>query len=176
MRKISTLLTGLFFFIATAGFAQLGGTHNYLDTSYISPRNLNQQQDFLNNSNNFPAKPRDMWQLGVFVGLPYVDGDAAMAIKGAGSGIMSYAWGGGISLRKAIGYVVSLRGSLAYYNMLGLEYERNRNFNNHPVLMQNYLTTQSGYVHNHHTKAFVPSLEALIQMVMAYLTTKTRNC
>ena len=52
-----------------------------------------------------------MWQLGVFVGFPYVDGDCPMAIKGAGSGISSYAWGGGVSLRKAIGYVVSLRGS-----------------------------------------------------------------
>jgi outer membrane protein OmpA-like peptidoglycan-associated protein len=163
MRKIFTLLACFLFFIQ-CGFAQLGGTHNYLDTSYIAPRNLSQQQDFLNNNTNFPAKPRDMWQLGVFVGLPWVDGDCPMAVHGAGSGIGSYAWGGGVSIRKAIGYVVSIRGSLAYYNMIGLDYQRNRNFNNHPFITQNYLTAPRGYVHNHHTTAIVPSIEALVSL------------
>lgn len=83
MRKIFTLLAVLLL-IVPGVFAQLGGTHNYLDTSYIAPRNLSQQSEFLNNNTSFPAKPRDMWQLGVFVGLPYVDGDAPMAVKGAG--------------------------------------------------------------------------------------------
>jgi len=163
MRKVFTLLV-IFCFLASQNFAQLGGTHNYLDTSYIAPRNLSQQQDFLNNNSNFPAKPRDMWQLGVFVGLPFVDGDGPMAVKGAGSGLGSIAWGGGISLRKAIGYVVSIRGSLAYYNMLGLDYQRNRNYNNHPFIEQNYLTSARGYIHNYHTTAIVPSVEALVSL------------
>ncbi len=119
MRKILLLIAVTV--ISATSFGQLGGTHNYLDTSYISPRNLSQQSDFLNNNSNFPAKPRDMWQLGVFIGFPYVDGDAPQALHGLGSGISSYAWGAGVSVRKAIGYVVSLRGSLAYYNMVGLD-------------------------------------------------------
>ncbi len=167
MRKIFTLLTAIVLFVSGVS-AQLGGTHNYLDSSYISPRDLAQQQDFLNNNSNFPAKPRDMWQLGVFLGFPYVDGDCPAAIKGAGSGISSYAWGGGLSLRKAIGYVVSLRGSLGYYNMLGLDYQFNRNFNNtggratDPLMR--YLASPKGYIHNYHTTAIVPSLEALISL------------
>src|SRR5687767_11351941 len=92
-------------------FSQLGGTHNYLDTTYIAPRNLAQQGEFMNNTHNFPAKPRDMWQLGVFLGFPWVDGDCPTAIKGPGEGISSYAYGGGLSLRKAIGYVISIRAS-----------------------------------------------------------------
>lgn len=163
MRKIFTLLSGLFVF-TFIGSAQLGGTHNYLDTSYIAPRNLAQQSDFLNNNTGFPAKPRDMWQLGVFFGLPYLDADCPMAFKGAGSGISSYAWGGGVSLRKAIGYVVSLRASIAYYNMLGLDYQRNRNFNNHPFIQQNYLNQPGGYVHNYHSTAIIPALEALVSL------------
>lgn len=163
MRKVYTLLACVLFLLQN-GFAQLGGTHNYLDTSYIAPRNLSQQQDFLNNNTNFPAKPRDMWQLGVFVGMPWVDGDCPLAFKGAGSGVSSYAWGGGVSIRKAIGYVVSVRASLAYYNMLGLDYQRNRNFNNHPFILQNYLTAPRGYIHNFHTTAIVPSLEALVSL------------
>jgi len=160
MRNIFTYLA---FLLCTIGAkAQLGGTHNYLDTSYIAPRNLSKQQDFLNNSTNFPSKPRDMWQVGVFVGLPYIDGDAPMAVKGPGSGIGSYAYGIGASVRKAIGYVVSIRGSLAYYNMLGLDYQRNRNFNNHPEIQRLYGSAPRGYFHNHRTQAIVPSLEALI--------------
>ena len=163
MRKVYALLAVLVMFFSGV-HAQLGGTHNYLDSSYIAPRDLAQQQDFLNNSSNFPAKPRDMWQLGVFIGFPYVDGDCPAAFKGPGSGISSYSWGVGASLRKAIGYVVSLRGSLGYYNMLGMDYQRNRNFNNHPFIEQKYLLAQRGYIHNFQTTAIVPSLEALISL------------
>jgi outer membrane protein OmpA-like peptidoglycan-associated protein len=145
-------------------FAQLGGTHNYLDTTYIAPRNLSQQTEFMNNTHGFPAKPRDMWQMGIFVGFPYVDGDVPPAIKGPGEGFSSYAYGGGLSLRKAVGYVLSIRASLAYYHMLGLDYQRNRNYNNHPRIQQLYLNAPRGYIHNHQTKTFVPSLEALISL------------
>ncbi len=162
MRKILLLIAVTV--ISATSFGQLGGTHNYLDTSYISPRNLAQQSDFLNNNSNFPAKPRDMWQLGVFIGFPYVDGDAPQALHGLGSGISSYAWGAGVSVRKAIGYVVSLRGSLAYYNMVGLDYQPNRNFNNHPLIQSTYQNAARGYVHNYHTTSVVGSLEALISL------------
>ncbi len=163
----STKLLLLYCFVVLLSFgssAQLGGTHNYLDTAYIAPRNISQQNDFLNNNHNFPAKPRDMWQLGIFVGLPWVDGDAPLAVKGSGSGFSNFASGFGLSLRKAIGYVVSIRGSLAYYNMLGMDYQRNRNFNNHPTIQQLYLTAPRGYIHNFRTTAFVPSLEALVSL------------
>ena len=161
--KILPLLS-IIVLLSFGSSAQLGGTHNYLDTAYISPRNISQQNDFLNNNHNFPAKPRDMWQLGIFVGLPWVDGDAPLAVKGSGSGMSNYASGFGLSLRKAIGYVVSIRGSLAYYNMLGLDYQRNRNFNNHPTIQQLYLTAPRGYIHSFRTTAFVPSLEALVSL------------
>lgn len=172
MRKVYALSAFLVLFFSAAQ-AQLGGTHNYLDSSYIAPRDLAQQQDFLNNNSNFPAKPRDMWQLGVFAGFPYVDGDCPAAFQGAGKGLSSKAWGVGASLRKAIGYVVSVRGSLAYYNMVGLDYQRNRNFNNFDdgsttprnLLTQRYLNSgQRGYFHNFNTKAIVPSLEALVSL------------
>ncbi len=162
MRKIFLIIAATI--LAANGFAQLGGTHNYLDTSYISPRNSGQQSDFLNNNSSFPAKPRDMWQLGAFIGFPYVDGDCPAAFHGLGKGLTSYGWGGGLSLRKAIGYVVSIRGSAAYYNMVGLDYQPNRNFNNHPVIQSTYQNLPRGYVHNFQTKAFVGSLEALISL------------
>ncbi len=162
MRKIFTLLAAILIFVTSAN-SQMGGTHNYLDSSYISPRDLNQQQDFLNNNSNFPAKPRDMWQLGVFLGYPYIDGDCPSAFHGVGSGIGTYSWGGGVSIRKAIGYVVSLRASMAYYNMMGLQYQKNRNFNNSPVILANYQAIGT-YVHNYQSSAIVSSIEALISL------------
>src|SRR5947209_1794531 len=110
-----TLLLIVLTLFCLSGFTQLGGTHNYLDTTYIAPRNLAQQNEFMNNTQNFPAKPRDMWQLGVFAGFPWIDGDCPTAIRGAGSGINSYAYGVGLSLRKALGYVLSVRASGSYY-------------------------------------------------------------
>ena len=164
MRKIFILIVAIC--LASNGFAQLGGTHNYLDTSYISPRNSAQQSDFLNNSSSFPAKPRDMWQLGAFIGFPYVDGDCPAAFRGLGKGLGSYAWGGGLSLRKAIGYVVSLRGSAAYYNMVGLDYKFNKDLNNIPREVRSQYQSQSPaqYIANYHTQAYVGSLEALISL------------
>ena len=105
----STKLLLLLCFVVLLSFgssAQLGGTHNYLDTAYIAPRNISQQNDFLNNNHNFPAKPRDMWQLGIFVGLPWVDGDAPLAVKGSGSGFSNFA--SGLGFLALVGYFLSI--------------------------------------------------------------------
>lgn len=159
----------------SSGLAQLGGTHNYSDTSYIAPRDMNQQGDFLNNKGSFPAKPRDQYQVGFFAGYPYVDGDCPTALKGAGKGIGSYTHGFGVHVRKAMGYVMSVRTSFAYYNMLGLDYQPNANFNNSPRIVDLYSNTPKGYVHNHRTRAFVPSIEAMISLNNIMFHTKQQR-
>ncbi|MCW3463275.1 OmpA family protein [Chitinophaga nivalis] len=58
-----------------------------------------QQNNFLNHQSNFPAKPRDMWELGFHGGLHLISGTIP-AQPG---------FGGGISLRKSLGHVFSLR-------------------------------------------------------------------
>ncbi len=139
---------------ATGSWAQLGGTHNYMDSSYIPARKMSQQNEWRNNSKdqNFPARPRDMWQVGVTAGLFMIDGDVP-ALPG---------WNAGFSIRKAIGYVVSLRGSLTYGETKGLDYRPNRNIANSPVIAANY--PNSNYVANFKTQAFTPTLEALISL------------
>lgn len=176
MLKTKNILLTVFLLAFTFPvFAQLGGVHNYSDTAYISPRDMKQQDDFLSSKGNFPSKPRDQWQFGVFVGLPYVDGDCPMAIRGLGKGLQSYSYGFGVSIRKAMGYVISLRGSFAYYNMLGLDYQPNSNFNNSPTIMNLYQTAPRGYIHNHRTMAFVPSLEALVSLSNIMFHTKQKR-
>ena len=153
----------------------MGGVHNYSDTSYISPRDMSQQSDFLSNKGNFPSKPRDQYQFGVFVGYPYVDGDCPTALKGVGNGPQSYSYGFGVHVRKAMGYVFSVRTSLAYYNMVGLDYQPNGNLNNSPKILQLYANAPKGYVHNFRTMAFVPSIEGLVSLSNIMFHTKQKR-
>ena len=147
---------------ASGAWAQLGGVHNYMDSSYIPASRLAQQNEWKNNSTsqNFPARPRDMWQLGVYGGLFMVDGDCP-ALPG---------WNVGVSMRKAIGYVLSLRGSISYGQDKGLDYRKNPNLANHPALgvyrnpspASPNGTGPGFYVHNFKNTTINPSLDLLI--------------
>jgi len=145
-------------------FSQLGGVHDYRDTAYIAPRKMAQEQSFLDNKDGFPAKPRNKWQLGFYLGFPHIDGDCPAVLRGAGSGIGSYSYGFGAEARKAIGYTVSARLSFSYYHMMGLDYKPNSNINNSRVIQALYATAPRGYVHNYKTQALAPALEMLISI------------
>lgn len=140
---------------ASFGWAQLGGVHNYMDSSYVSSRNMAQQNEWKNNSKNqnFPARPRDMWQLGILGGLFMVNGDVP-ALPG---------WNAGLSIRKALGYAVSLRGSITYGEAKGLDYRPSSFLNNNPALSV-YAATSGFYVPNFKTTAITPSLDAIISL------------
>ena len=145
---------------ASGAWAQLAGTHNYMDSSYIPARRMAQQNEWRNNSKdqNFPARPRDMWQLGVTAGMFVLNSDCP-ALPG---------YDFGLSVRKALGYVLSLRGSVVYGQTKGLDYRKNGNLGNNAVLSR-YATTASPaglgyYVHNYKTTAIIPSLDALISL------------
>ena len=161
LKKFPYSLSSLFSCVGEL-IAQLGGTHDYLDTAYIAPRKMAEQIDFLKNKSNFPVKPRDMWQFGFYIGMPYVDGDCPWTTRGAGTDLGSYAIGLGAYARKAIGYAFSVRGSFSYFNMLGLDYKANFDFANHPLIQQLYGNAPDGYVHNYRSRAFIPSIEGIV--------------
>jgi len=77
-----------------------------------------QHSEFMNNQYPYPAKPRDMWELGLSLGYAFWKGDLA-ARPG---------FGGGISLRKSLGHVLSLRGQYNGMFTYGYDY-RPRNPN-----------------------------------------------
>lgn len=148
----------------SGAWAQLGGVHNYMDSSYIPASRMAQQNEWKNNSKaqNFPARPRDMWQLGITGGLFMVDGDCP-ALPG---------WNIGVSVRKALGYVLSLRGSITYGQDKGLDYRKNSNLDNNSVLSVYRPTWDGGtniatggnsyYVANYKNTTINPSLDLLI--------------
>ena len=104
-KKYKSLLGVLFLFLSTGAFAQVGGKGSVYDSSVIPAKRLPQQNEFWNGSYNFPAKPRNMWEVGVSGGMFSVSGDVSAKLPTIGFDA---------HVRKAFGYVFSLR--LQYLN------------------------------------------------------------
>src|SRR5438046_8405124 len=96
--KKYTLLAGLFCLLVSFAFSQ-AQIRSYEDSSVIPSKRMPQHTEFLNGTYNFPAKPRNQWEVGVKVGTFNVSGDVPNRL-----GI-----GGGLHVRKAFGYVFSMR-------------------------------------------------------------------
>lgn len=100
-KKISLLIAVL---LCTSGvFAQnTQNTSGYdvMDSSVITNKRMPQQNEFWNHNYNFPAKPRNMWEIGVSGGAFNVVGDVPTVFP---------TFGFGVHVRKAFGYIFSLR-------------------------------------------------------------------
>src|SRR6187549_1434343 len=93
-------LLGIFFLLLSTGLsAQIGGKGSVYDSSVISAKRMPQQNEFWNGSYNFPAKPRNMWEVGVSVGNFSVSGDVPAKLPSIGFAA---------HVRKAFGYVFSM--------------------------------------------------------------------
>ncbi len=103
--KKYTLLLGLFALIASVAFAQKGGGYDVSDSTVIPSKRKPQHNEFWNNTYDFPAKPRNMWEVGVSGGMTTISGDVPAVLP---------TFGFAAHVRKAFGYVFSLR--LQYVN------------------------------------------------------------
>lgn len=83
-----------------------------------------QQQAYLNNQYYFPAKPRDAWELGINTGFAFVSGDVAPLTTAKG---MFQNVGVGVTLRKALSYMFSLRFGYNYFCTTGRNWEPDAN-------------------------------------------------
>ncbi len=84
----------------------------YYDSSEIPKRRMPQHTDFLKGVYNFPAKPRNQWEIGVKIGAFQVSGDIPAQFFTFPNL--------GIHVRKAFGYIFSMR--LEYINAVGKGY------------------------------------------------------
>lgn len=105
-------------------FAQVGGKGSVYDSSVIPAKRMPQQNEFWNSTYNFPAKPRNMWEVGVSGGMFTVSGDVSAKLP-------TFGFAGHV--RKAFGYVFSLR--LQYLNATGkgLNWLASENFGKNPA-------------------------------------------
>jgi hypothetical protein len=148
------LLLGVITLLTSAAYAQpQGGGSGYsvFDSSVISSKSMPQQNEFWNNTYNFPAKPRNMWEVGVSVGALTVSGDVPARFPTLGFSA---------HVRKAFGYIFSLR--LQYVNgtAKGLNWQPASNFKFNPAWVRAGGST--GIVYNPlHRSAYTGTLQGL---------------
>lgn len=109
--------------VAEKGTAYRGQSYNILDTNYIPSYRRDQHRKFLNSEYNFPAKPRNMWEVGVGTGLYNVSGDVPtlMLWQKGGYGFHAH-------VRKAWGYIFSTRLQYIYGIAKGLQWQQSENY------------------------------------------------
>jgi len=119
------LILGFIILMSSTAFAQKGAGYSVYDSSVIPARRLPQQNEFLNNTYSFPAKPRNMVEVGVTAGNMAINGDVYSRLPRLGFGA---------HIRKAFGYVFSLR--LEYTNGTpeGLNWQPSYNYAKNPAL------------------------------------------
>jgi hypothetical protein len=95
------LLAGLFCLIMSVTFGQrVGSSYDVKDSSLIPSKRMPLHSQFLEGSYNFPAKPRNQWEVGFGVGAFSISGDLPAKFPTPGFSL---------HVRKAFGYVFSLR-------------------------------------------------------------------
>src|SRR6476619_6042125 len=112
------LVLGIFSLSVFSSQAQ-SGTYDVYDSSVISPKKMAQQNEFWNNTYSFPAKQRNQWEIGISGGSFSVSGDVPS---------LNPTLGGSVHIRKALGYVFSLRAQYTYGIAKGLAWIGSENF------------------------------------------------
>jgi len=127
-------LLGLAALPATLGLqAQVtSGGYNWRDSAVIPASRAAQQNEFMNNQYDFPAKPRSMWEVGVKVGEFHINGDVSPVPN----------FGFGAHVRKSLGYTLSLRAEYSHGVGKGLNWKNSQNYR------YNTAWVNTGYIPN----------------------------
>lgn len=95
-------------------------TEEYKD--YVSKKRQDQHDKFLDGKYNYPARPRDKWEIGINAGLLMVSGDVKTGfLDWSAGGNFHPKLGFGGHIRRSFGYVFSLRANF----MAGTTWGRN---------------------------------------------------
>jgi len=113
------LLLVAFASVSTTTFSQTGSGYSIFDSSVISAKQMPQQNEFWNNTYNFPAKPRNMWEFGASIANIAISGDIPARIPSLGFEA---------HIRKAMGYVFSLRLQYAAGIAKGMNWNASQNY------------------------------------------------
>ncbi len=113
-KKYTSLFVVLCLMISATFAQEEQSGYNYQDSSVVPAKRLPQHTEFMANNYAYPAKPRNQWELGLKVGAFSVAGDVRTRFPG---------FGAGLHVRKALGYVFSLRGEVGYGTTKGLNFQ-----------------------------------------------------
>ena len=127
----------LFLLLSIGASAQVGGAGSVYDSSVISKKKMNQQNRFWEGSYNFPAKPRNMWEIGASIGMFTVSSDVS---------VTPFTFPNfEAHIRKAFGYVFSVRVQYLNAKGQGMNYLSSENFNKNPAWNRNIPTVGRRY-------------------------------
>ncbi len=117
--------------LASSGFSQrVGASYDVKDSSLVPGKRMPQHTEFLNGTYNFPAKPRNQWEIGIKGGLFNISGDVPTRL---------FSPGFGLHVRKAFGYIFSMRLEYLYGIGKGLHWLQAENYG------KNSAWTNNGY-------------------------------
>jgi outer membrane protein OmpA-like peptidoglycan-associated protein len=154
-KKLSAL-AGIFIMSISGLFAQIGTSYDVKDSSLIRRSDLPQHNEFLNNAYPFPAKPRNQWEIGVKGGLFNVSGDVRSIVPTGGFGF---------HVRKALGYVFSIRGEYTWGRGRGLNFAPSASYRRNPAWVDNgYRPGVDRVFYNYKTTINEASLQGVVTL------------
>jgi len=124
------LLLGLITLLSTTTFAQEGSGYSIYDSTVISAKSMPQQNEFWNNTYSYPAKPRNMWEVGAKLGALTISGDVKSRFPTMGFGLHA---------RKAFGYLFSLRVEYVNGTAKGTNWQNSLNYAKNPAWVSSTL-------------------------------------
>jgi outer membrane protein OmpA-like peptidoglycan-associated protein len=127
-KKYKLLLIGILSLMSFGAFAQDTGVYNIYDSSVIPSKGVAQQNEFMNNTYDFPAKPRSEVEFGISGGMFSISSDVAAKLPTIGFSA---------HIRKALGYVFSLRLQYVYGVAKGQNWKGSDGFRNNPAWISN---------------------------------------
>jgi outer membrane protein OmpA-like peptidoglycan-associated protein len=118
--KKYSLLAVLFCLTVSSAFSQrVGSSYDVKDSSLIPSKRMPLHSQFLEGSYNFPAKPRNQWEVGIAGGMFTVSGDLPARVPTPAFSL---------HVRKAFGYVFSVRLQYLYGIGKGLSWLQSENY------------------------------------------------
>jgi hypothetical protein len=127
--KKYSFLTGILCLLASYGFSQV--TYDVMDSSVVRGKDMDQYTKFKQGIENYPAKPRNMWEVGLKVGSINISGDVASKFPAPAFGV---------HVRKAFGYVFSARLEYMYGIAKGQSWLKSTNYYLNPAWTSNGYT------------------------------------
>ena len=138
------LFTAFCMFVSAGAFAQtetgntgyMNGGYSIYDSSVISNKRMGQQNEFWNNTNSFPAKPRNMVEFGISTGIATISGD----VSTRAFTVPNF----GFTLRKSLGYLFSLRAEYINLDMRGQNWKASEAFSKNPAWGRYFAPVRTG--------------------------------
>ncbi len=158
-------LLALFVLSANLLFAQ----GQVINEELIPENRLEQHEQFMADETAYPAKPRNMWAVGVNVGMLNIGGDVRTRPIG---GVGGFNLGYGAYVRKALGYATSLRLGYTGGTAYGQNWDRQSVGRNDALLAVGYENPNIlelgdpyvAFVHNYKTKIHNVNLDAVVNL------------